>query len=877
MFATRHRESSRDEASDALRAKTRPDQGQNSSPNSLWDHLATRTGTGLGPLLTPMESAFSTDFSAVRLHHNASRALALNARAATEGEDIHLAPGEGDASKTSGRELIGHELAHVVQQRRSGIRSSHSGGPSILQSRPLESKAADAGHAAAAGRTVPDPGRLAGISVPVVQLQGKTTQAAAPTAALPFTPLRRFKEIWPEFVQARNGLDLTKTTALARELATAPFDSYDLLTHGIEVVAWLQRNGEPALASRLLSDIRGVSMIGFVTIGGALPPRQIWTGNNPSALITLGKEAARAGKHDQAFSFFGAANELLSYYALRASQQRDTALREESEEDDRQLQAKKDDPARRDAIQFARTLPRMIARSFQYSALKDIYDEMREIYGFYYVLEREALATGDARGAADARSTAADLHREIKNKYTWGATQQQGSISQEIFEPVEIAEVSYAETPKGPGLTLHGAISADTTLTQLPGLPSPKEIGNNVQVQNLGALQSALMAQTDFQAEIGRQPEIRKAFGDEPVDLNDTGKRQKVWRIMYGVYRQAGAGALGSLMSLTGRYLKAFTIHTMYNVRDWGKSYLDTEMPTDLAGRAERDCGVYALTVAWDVYQTVKRGDSKLEVTFDLTTMLEHVTLVITDKSTGEYYVVNNDQVSPPQTGDPLTQVARQYGAVRGLPYAVGPAVTMKLGSTKDPSKKFHDDMWTRYLAAVDWGLKPDIPPDVAKLEKADPAAYTQRVLAIRQARYEAFYGDQETFDQGVKALDPLVDALAPVAGDVAKFAPALDAVVDKAGALAVLFIRLGPSAGVVAGSARSQALLPRQAQFLFTMEQGHTVHPIARVALGILHLKALGGTLTPKEDALVKFCLAVPMFKQQMDAYQATGAFGKF
>ena len=90
-------------------------------------------------------------------------------------------------------------------------------------------------------------------------------------------------------------------------------------------------------------------------------------------------------------------------------------------------------------------------------------------------------------------------------------------------------------------------------------------------------------------------------------------------------------------MALIGRYLQAFTVHTGYNVRDWGTSYLDTEMPTDLAGRAERDCGVYALTVAWDVYQTVKRGDPKLDVTFYLVTMLEHVTLVITDKSTGSF------------------------------------------------------------------------------------------------------------------------------------------------------------------------------------------------------------------------------------------------
>jgi len=207
----------------------------------------------------------------------------------------------------------------------------------------------------------------------------------------------------------------------------------------------------------------------------------------------------------------------------------------------------------------------------------------------------------------------------------------------------------------------------------------------------------------------------------------------------------------------------------------------------------------------------------------------------------------------------------------------VGPAVTVALGSTKAPPKTFHDEAWTRYLAAVDSGLRLDIPPDVAQLEKTDPAAYSQKVLALQQARYEKFYGDQEVFDRGAKALDPLVDALAPAAGDRAKLAPALDPLVDKAGALAVLFVRLGPGAGIVAGSAKSQALLPRQAQYLFTLEPGHTVHPIARVALSILHLKALGGTLTPKQDALVKFCAAVPMFKQQMDAYQAAGAMGQF
>ncbi|EAR22276.1 eCIS core domain-containing protein [Nitrococcus mobilis] len=832
-----------------------------------------------------LESILGTRVGDVRIHRGPAAeraATAVGAPAFTVGQDIVLGAASGKTAQTTaqgspqhlttphGEQILAHEAAHTVQQ--SGAAQAPRPLPERLPRSPVvdslfgwqrqalprtapggaEEREADA---AARGLERPTPGARLAI-------------AAAPPTALPFKPTKSFKEIWPEFERARYGSDIAKATALARELATAPHDFDDILNHGIDVVDWLQRQGEPALAASLLGEVRSVWMIQFVSEGAALPSRTSlsWASSDPGVLIALGKEAARAGEHEQAVSLLGVANEILSYYALEAPQKRAKVLKTESAA---QTQL---DPELRSAL----TLPRMLARSAQYSDLESIYDQMRDIYGVYSVLEREALAAGDTKGAAEARANSAKLHKAIKKKHTWGHTQTAGSISTEILDPVEIAEVSDTDTPKGPGLTLHGANHAETTLTQLPGLPSPKEIGNNVQVQNLGALQSALMAQTDFQAEIGRQPEIRKAFGNKPIDLNKTADRQKVWRIMYGVFKQSGTGALGSLMALIGRYLRAFTIHTRYNVRDWGKSYLDSDMPTDLAGRAERDCGVYALSVAWDVYQTVKRGDSKLHVTFDLTTMLGHVTLVITDKSTGEYYVVNNDQVSPPQRGDPLTQVAPQYGAVRGLPYTVGPAVTVALGSTKDPQKRFRGQAWRRYLAAVDWGLKLDIPPEVAKLKKTDPAAYSENVQAIQQARYKGFYRDQETFDRGAKELDPLVDALAPVAGDQAKLAPALDPLVDKAGALAALFIQLAQP-GVVTTLAKSQAILPRKPQFLFTLEQGHTVHPIARVALGILHFKAIGGKLTPKQDALVKFCKTVPMFKQQMDAYQAAGARGKF
>ena len=81
------------------------------------------------------------------------------------------------------------------------------------------------------------------------------------------------KDIWPEFSRARIGPDLAKATALARELASAPHDVDDLLNHGIDLVSWLERSGEPARAAAELRDVRSAWMIQFASIGGTLPSR----------------------------------------------------------------------------------------------------------------------------------------------------------------------------------------------------------------------------------------------------------------------------------------------------------------------------------------------------------------------------------------------------------------------------------------------------------------------------------------------------------------------------------------------------------------------------------------------------------------------------
>lgn len=67
----------------------------------------------------PLEQAFGTDFSGVRIHTD-SQSDTLNrsvqARAFTTGSDIFFRSGEYQPGSSGGQELLAHELTHVVQQ-----------------------------------------------------------------------------------------------------------------------------------------------------------------------------------------------------------------------------------------------------------------------------------------------------------------------------------------------------------------------------------------------------------------------------------------------------------------------------------------------------------------------------------------------------------------------------------------------------------------------------------------------------------------------------------------------------------------------------------------------------------------------------------------
>lgn len=68
-----------------------------------------------------MENSMGHDFSNVNIHENSTDAADLGASAYAQGNDVHFAPGKFDPQSEKGQELIGHELAHVVQQREGRV------------------------------------------------------------------------------------------------------------------------------------------------------------------------------------------------------------------------------------------------------------------------------------------------------------------------------------------------------------------------------------------------------------------------------------------------------------------------------------------------------------------------------------------------------------------------------------------------------------------------------------------------------------------------------------------------------------------------------------------------------------------------------------
>jgi ribosomal protein S18 acetylase RimI-like enzyme len=98
-----------------------------------------------------MEAALGADFSNVRVHVG-PQAERIGAIAFTVGSDIYFVPGRYQPHTVHGQQLLGHELAHVVQQRAGRVRNPLGSGLAVVQDHALEAEADRLGQRAAMHR-----------------------------------------------------------------------------------------------------------------------------------------------------------------------------------------------------------------------------------------------------------------------------------------------------------------------------------------------------------------------------------------------------------------------------------------------------------------------------------------------------------------------------------------------------------------------------------------------------------------------------------------------------------------------------------------------------------------------------------------------------
>ena len=738
-----------------------------------------------------------TDASQLVVHGGPDAAEAtksLDARAFTVGRHVVL---PSDVPPSPSHPTFLHEAIHARQQNfaeppadLAGIGFTSSGGPEEL---------AAASHAVSAVS-----------NAPLAIARQPASTSPAPVMP-PLSP--SFSDVFKQFQQTSN----LYAAAEKRRLALRALNLMVLAEHaregGAALMDYFFSNGMTAEGERASKEVVDAWTLDHVRIGGAVPEPGLMRSGPPGTLQREAEAAARAGNHELAFRLFGSAFLLLSFQAADAATSREKATSTDA------------------GKQIASTSRSM----FFYPALRQVYNSMRDILGFYYVLAEEARGRGQMELAASLSGLALILYLDLRANSIWQS------------DPQMVAEVELVQTPRGEdALRIHGENHVTTDLTALPGLDPPREVtatgdpgSLTSQWQNAAELTDALHNQVELMVELKGTPEIQREFGTTDIDMNNLDHRLRIWKTMLAVYKNSsnfGSNGLSSLMSLIQRYLRAFTFHTSYNVDDFGQSYLADNMntmPADLAGRLERDCGVYALTVAYEVFRTARAASPRLKLEFRVFTMPDHVTLVIDDKDNNEFYVVNNDQITPPRQGDPMREIAGQYAAIRKVKNLITPAIEMTLGDTSMTDAQFRSQAWDRYEDSASWGL--DVPAG-----------------ADRETTYREYYEAEKVYDAGLTGLERRLDTLrASLTGqNTAQQLTTIDAsgtkIVEGAAALLRIFLLHGPVAPIATSRpdpALQRRLLPAK-RFLFTNESAGRDHPLSRAAMMIDHWRTLGHTL---------------------------------
>jgi hypothetical protein len=667
-----------------------------------------------------------------------------------------------------------------------------------------------------------------------------TDRDASPVA------VHTFADLWEEFGQHRSASRNADARALVPDLLTR-MSTDEALERSRGLAFWLLDQGEWSLAQDALERLEMAWWMRSAMSGARVPGRSVV--DDPHTLASRAMDEARAAHHEQAFQLFGLA------FLFSQMQFQEMTERREADLTRTESGLERFGPQR---FTMGESLT-MWGRMFNYSDTSSIIDLMREILGFYPSLEIEALRAGGQALAAQYGGLGLLLRTELRDRYMLSGARGITMESSQTLAP-----------GGGIGYTIYGRNARQEVVTPLPGTRTPQEIGFFPSyTSTMEELLESISGQEEFLATLNSHPEIRAAFGTRRINMSDLNERLQVWRIMYRIFQRERLNPLNSLIRLMEEYLKYFTRHTEYNIRDFGVSYLSTEFPEDLAGRVVRDCGVYALTVAYEVYRTARGATPRLDLDFRLYAMPEHVTLAIIDLAETNYYVVNNNRIEGPRLGDVLEGVARAYAATFSRPYTVTPAVRVDIGSTRIADVPFRQLAWQNYRASTQWGFPPEPPAGAA-----DTRTEGERAQAI----YRRYYQDQDNFTRGSQRLRQQLDQLSQSLQRAANEAErrtllntALPALSSLGSSLIGIFDMFGPHVQINAANAQVRSLIGGHSLYLFYSDDNRR-NPLARFGMVLMLFESMGNTLTSDQQRILQWLRAIPQFRENLDQYRAAG-----
>lgn len=148
-------------------------------------------------------------------------------------------------------------------------------------------------------------------------------------------------------------------------------------------------------------------------------------------------------------------------------------------------------------------------------------------------------------------------------------------------------------------------------------------------------------------AEAAENEAASKGLGKDGLRLHNDDDWQKLLLAKYRAHAASSSPAAGfeSLVDLLKVYLRAFTTHSPMNIDDFGDNFLTTQFPRALTGQLVHDCGVYAMRIAYLL--SLVREEPTLKLEFRFVQLPVHIGLIITSSTAPlGAYLLHNDAVT---------------------------------------------------------------------------------------------------------------------------------------------------------------------------------------------------------------------------------------